>query len=178
MQFQLVDLASAKEQFPELTSTLDVIAKSAQEVWTRLGCGHSEMVYQKALEHELRLHGTSVVGQSVLPVDYKGVNVGFMLPDLLLLEQNIVIELKSVVKNDFDFRTPEVAQLAAYVRLLKVPIGLLINFPKTLTGMAVAIVALVSSLNKQHLESQEVTKPSSLPIRKESPSKRTKKSDS
>ena len=58
------------------------IIGAAMEVHSILGCGYLESVYQKAMEHELRLRGIPFVAQERFDVPYKGIIAGLYSPDL------------------------------------------------------------------------------------------------
>ena len=102
----------------------DQIIGAAIEVHRELGPGLLESAYQACLVHELSLRGICFVSQLELPLSYKGVqlDVGYRLD--LLVEDKIIVELKAVERV-----TPiHEAQLLTYLRLLKKPVGLLLNF--------------------------------------------------
>ena len=89
-----------------------------------LGLGLLESVYQGCLLHELRKRGLTVAGQVGLPVVYDGqkIELGFRID--LLVENLVIVEVKSV-----DTIHPvHQAQLLSYLRLSGVGVGLLINF--------------------------------------------------
>jgi GxxExxY protein len=70
----------------------------AIEVHKTLGPGLLESTYEKCLAHELGLAGLAYTAQELLPVNYKGVvlDCGYRLD--LLVENKLIIELKSVDK--------------------------------------------------------------------------------
>jgi GxxExxY protein len=94
------------------------------EVHKSLGPGLLECVYHRCLERELQLRKISFVSEQKLDVNYKGINVGTALRIDLLVEDQLVVELKSVET----IHPIHEAQLLTYMSLLKVPKGLLINF--------------------------------------------------
>ena len=96
----------------------------AMEVYNVLGPGLLEGVYEKALLHELQLKGLSVVSQMPVEMNYKGVNLGEGLRLDLLVEDSIVIELKSVE----ELKPVHYKQLLTYLKLMDKRVGLLINF--------------------------------------------------
>lgn len=96
----------------------------AIEVHRTLGPGLLETVYEKALAQELTDAGLQVASQVQLPVIYKGrdMECGFRID--LLVENSVVVELKTV-----DQLAPiHEAQLLTYLKLSGHRIGLLINF--------------------------------------------------
>ena len=96
----------------------------AMEVYNTLGPGLLEAAYEKALIHELELNGLSVASQVPVEMNYKGVNLGEGLRLDLLVEDSIIIELKSVE----ELKPVHYKQLLTYLKLMDKRIGLLINF--------------------------------------------------
>lgn len=96
----------------------------AMEVYNTLGPGLLEAAYEKALIHELELNGLSVASQVSVEMNYKGVNLGEGLRLDLLVEDSIIIELKSVE----ELKPVHYKQLLTYLKLMDKRIGLLINF--------------------------------------------------
>ena len=90
----------------------------------QLGPGLLESTYETCLAYELKQQGLKVAQQVALPVVYKEVklNTGYRID--LLVEQKVIIEIKSV-KTLADIYT---AQLLTYLRLKDLKLGLLINF--------------------------------------------------
>lgn len=100
------------------------IISSAIEVHRELGPGLLESVYEICLEEEIRSHGLDVSRQVQLPICYKGktLNKDFYID--LLVENEIVVELKSA---EVLLPVHEV-QLVTYLKLANKKLGLLINF--------------------------------------------------
>ena len=96
----------------------------AMEVHNTLGPGLLETAYEKALIHELRLKGLTVTSQVPVDMNYKGVNLGEGLRLDLLVEDSLIIELKSVE----ELKPIHYKQLLTYLKLTNKRIGLLINF--------------------------------------------------
>ena len=96
----------------------------AMEVHNTLGPGLLETAYEKALIHELRLKGLTVTSQVPVDMNYKGVNLGEGLRLDLLVEDSLIIELKSVEGH----KPIHYKQLLTYLKLTNKRIGLLINF--------------------------------------------------
>ena len=108
----------------EVTQLSYEIVNCAIEVHKELGPGLLESVYEKCLFHELRLRGHKVIRQLSTPVNYKGLEIETELRIDLLVDDVIVVELKAVEK----LLPVHEAQLLTYMKLLKKPQGLLINF--------------------------------------------------
>ncbi len=103
--------------------TYDIIG-CAYEVHKFLGPGLLESVYHKALMQELTLKGFKVTSEVPIAIMYKGVCVGEELKADIVVNDSVIIELKSVE----NLQSVHYKQLLTYLRLLDCPIGLLINF--------------------------------------------------
>lgn len=111
-----------------LASLSDKIIRHARRVVRELGAGHSELVYHRALLHELRQSGYEVLYQPRLKVRYGGRVVGEVVPDLLVrgLGVAVVVECK-VVGGQFD--QADFDQMRRYLRAYQgEAIGLLLGF--------------------------------------------------
>ena len=97
---------------------------AAIEVHRHLGPGLLESSYHTCLCRELELHGIAHQSQVTLPLEYKGIQIarGYVID--LLIEDALIVEIKSVDK----LLPVHSAQLMTYMRLQRVPSGLLINF--------------------------------------------------
>ena len=96
----------------------------AINVHREVGPGLLESVYQKCLIHELKSKGFKVMQQVKVPVFYKDLNLEVKLKADIIVNESVIIELKTV-----DCLLPvHEAQLLTYMRLLKIPQGLLMNF--------------------------------------------------
>lgn len=100
------------------------VIEAAIKVHSALGPGLLESAYEACLEYELRKRGLQVLRQVVLPVIYDGVqmDVGYRLD--LLVEDDVVVELKAVAA----ILPIHEAQLLAYLKLSGKRLGLIINF--------------------------------------------------
>jgi GxxExxY protein len=96
----------------------------AIEVNKQLGPGLLESVYHACKIHELKQQGMEVKSQISVPVIYKEHDLGGVLKIDLLVENEIIIELKSVETMIPLYK----AQLLSYMKLANKPKGLLINF--------------------------------------------------
>jgi GxxExxY protein len=96
----------------------------AIEVHRQLGPGLLESVYRCCLAHELHAAGLTFETEKPVPVRYKGVDLdcGFRID--VLVENALIVELKSV---DVLLGVHE-AQVLTYLRLANVSTGLLVNF--------------------------------------------------
>lgn len=100
------------------------IIGAAIEVHKQLGPGLLESTYETCLAYELRQIGLTVKQQQPLPVIYKEVKLDAGYRIDLLVENKIIIEIKSVDALA-DIHT---AQLLTYLKLKDLKLGLLINF--------------------------------------------------
>lgn len=96
----------------------------AIEVHRELGPGLLESVYEMCFIEELKRHNLDVKSQIYTPVVYKGINLGGFLKIDLLIEDQIIIELKSVETLIPLYES----QLLTYLKIYEKPKGLLINF--------------------------------------------------
>ena len=94
------------------------------EVHRVLGPGLLESAYQRCLEHEFDVQNITFKAELPIPVSYKGIDLdcGYRLD--FLVEDSIVLEIKSVEK----LLPIHEAQLLTYMKLLNVKEGFLINF--------------------------------------------------
>jgi len=96
----------------------------AYEVHTKLGPGLLESAYQTCLLHELRINDFSVKSELAMPIVYKEIKLDHGYRIDLLVEDKIVIEVKSV---DAIIDVHK-AQLLTYLRLGNYKLGLILNF--------------------------------------------------
>lgn len=94
------------------------------EVYNALGPGLLESVYEKALIYELKLRGLSVSSQVPVEIVYKGETVGAELRLDIIVNDTLIIELKSVEA----LMPVHFKQIRTYMKLLDKPAGLLVNF--------------------------------------------------
>jgi GxxExxY protein len=100
------------------------IVDAAIEVHSHLGPGLLESAYEVCLAFELRQRGLRVKQQVPLPVDYKGIKLDAAYRMDLVIENAVVVEVKSV-----DAISPiHKAQLLSYLKLSRNRLGLLLNF--------------------------------------------------
>jgi GxxExxY protein len=97
---------------------------AAIEVHKTLGPGLLESVYEACLCHELECQGLSFQRQVHLPVKYKNIELdcGYRLD--LVINDKVIVELKSVAK----IEPIHEAQLLTYLKLTNHKLGLLLNF--------------------------------------------------
>jgi len=94
----------------------------AMEVLNELGSGLYEKPYENALVVEFRLRGISSAQQRRFAVNYKGVNVGDFIPDLIV-DNAVVVDTKVIDR----ITDVERGQMLKYLRITGLKIGLIIN---------------------------------------------------
>lgn len=94
------------------------------DVYKELGPGLLESVYEEALCFELEKRGLTVERQKQVPINYKGYVLNTELRLDLLVEDEVIVELKSVDEMKKVFAK----QLLTYLRLMDKKVGLLVNF--------------------------------------------------
>jgi GxxExxY protein len=108
----------------DLKELTGAIVDSAFKLHVGLGPGLLESVYQSILARDLARRGLHVDAEQVISFEYDGMRFDSGLRVDLLVEHLVVVELKSV-----DQLLPvHPKQLLTYLRLLRLPVGLLINF--------------------------------------------------
>jgi GxxExxY protein len=107
-----------------LHSISGAIVDCSIRVHRELGPGLLESVYEVCLMKELISEGLTVRRQVALPVFYNGENIGLDFKIDLLVEDEVIVELKTV---DSILPVHE-AQLLTYLKLSEKRLGLLINF--------------------------------------------------
>ncbi|NQZ10453.1 MAG: GxxExxY protein [Algicola sp.] len=110
-----------------------IIIGAAIEVHRYLGPGLLESVYEQCLAQELRDKGLSVSSQQSLPIIYKGNVLDASYRIDLVVNQQVILELKAVQKLEPIHKS----QLLTYLKLSNINIGLLLNFnvPKMKDGI-------------------------------------------
>lgn len=114
------------------------IRGAATEVHKEIGPGLLESAYEECLCRELSLRGLRFERQVPLPVTYKGVKLdcGYRLD--LVVEDKVILELKSVKEIDPIHQ----AQLLTYLRLSRKKVGLLMNFNTVLMKDGIVRIVL------------------------------------
>lgn len=101
-----------------------LIRKCIFNVYNKLGPGLLEIVYHRILMYELQENGLTVASEVVLPVLYDGKKFDLHFKIDLLVENKVIIELKSVRNlEDVHYK-----QLRTYLKLADKKLGLLVNF--------------------------------------------------
>jgi len=101
-----------------------VILDSCIQIHSRLGPGLLESVYEAVLEYELKKRGLHSNRQSPIPVIYEDVRLELGFRADFIVEELVVVELKSVE----NLLPVHKMQVLTYLRLSGLKLGLLINF--------------------------------------------------
>ena len=96
----------------------------AMRLHRELGPGLLESVYEAVLAARLRSMGYSVATQRAIDIEFEGVRVGCAFRIDLLIDERLLVEVKSVER----LAPVHAKQLLTYLRLTGQPVGLLINF--------------------------------------------------
>ncbi len=103
----------------------DKIIACFYKVYTNLGYGFLEKVYENAMLVELNKNDLKAISQYPVKVNYDGVSVGEYYADIIV-EDKVIIELKASAN-----LVPEnILQLQNYLKATDIEVGLLLNFGK------------------------------------------------
>lgn len=109
---------------PEIERLASVVVDSSMSVHRALGPGLLESVYEICLCHELATRGVSFERQVEIPIKYRGIRLEAGLRVDLIVDSELIVELKAVAEHSTLFE----AQLLSYLKLTGKRLGLLINF--------------------------------------------------
>jgi GxxExxY protein len=109
-------------QYPDIPETEEVIG-ATMEVVNTLGHGLLEKPYDNARCVELGIRGLPFAQQPRFPVQYKTVRVGEYVPDIIVAGK-VVVETKAIDQ----ITAHELGQMLNYLRITRLPIGLIFNF--------------------------------------------------
>ena len=101
-----------------------IVIGAAIEVHRALGPGLLESAYQECLLYELKERGLKVKKEVSMPIEYKEVQIDHGYRMDLLIEEKVVVELKTVD----ELHEVHTAQILTYLKLGNYKLGLLINF--------------------------------------------------
>lgn len=121
------------------------------EVHRALGPGLLESAYEACLCAELSLRGMRFARQQALGIDYKGLRVDCGYRVDVVVEGRVLLELKAVER----LLPIHEAQVVTYLRLAKLPVGLLVNFN---------VLVLKTGLRRLTREPPRTFRPSDLPV--------------
>jgi len=107
-------------KYKEIT---EKIIGSSMRVHAALGNGFQEVIYQRALEIEMKEAGLNFVRELSMSIFYKGRNIGERRVDFFV-EEKIMVELKAIIQ----LEKVHLAQAKNYLEAYNMQVGLLINF--------------------------------------------------
>jgi GxxExxY protein len=113
-----------QDEAARLNGLPDQVIGAAIAVHRALGPGLLESAYEACLFHELVARGLKVERQKPLPLMYEGVRLDCAYRMDLVVEDSVIVEVKSVAKLD---RVHE-AQMVSYLKISKLHVGLVLNF--------------------------------------------------
>jgi len=137
----------------ELDDITGAIVDASMKIHMDLGPGLLESVYEVVLANSLQKRGFNVERQKAIRFEYDGVlfEEGFRAD--LVVEGQVIVELKSVEK----LAPVHSKQLLTYMRLMNLPVGLLINFgAATLKEGLHRVVNNLSSTASPHLRVNQI----------------------
>jgi len=105
-----------------------IVLDTAFEIHKGLGPGLLESVYEEVLAYELVLLGLFVERQKVIPIFWKGLDLDHGFKADLIVENKLLIELKSVES----LNLAHYKQVITYLKLSELKLGLLLNFNEAL----------------------------------------------
>jgi GxxExxY protein len=111
----------------EINDITGEIVSAAMKVHTVLGPGLFESAYQLCMRHELQFRGLRVEHELPLPIIYGDLRIEAGYRVDLIVEDLVIVELKSVAK----LLPLHQAQLLAYLKLSRRRVGLLINLQRS-----------------------------------------------
>ena len=118
----------AKNPNTPINQEIEALASSAIDasisVHRELGPGLLESVYEQCLLHELTARGISAKPQLAVPLSFRGLRLETGFRADLILDDALLIELKAVES----VLPVHKAQVITYLKLTRLPLGLLINF--------------------------------------------------
>jgi len=117
-----------------------IVVELAIEIHKHLGPGLLESVYEIVLAHELTERGLQVERQVPIPINYKNIEFDEGFRADLLIEDLVLLELKSVQSISAAHRK----QIQTYIKLANIRLGYLFNFGEAL--MKDGIVRAVNGL--------------------------------
>lgn len=96
------------------------------KVHTELGFGHKEVIYQRALEDELKKGQIPYQREAILAVKYNGKKIGEYRPDFVI-DKKIIVEVKAL-----EFLPLKLlSQLVYYLKSTEIQLGFMVNFGST-----------------------------------------------
>lgn len=126
----LCDSAALRENKKKMTENeiSKIIVNTCYDIHVKLGPGLLESVYEEILYYELKEQNLKVERQKAIPVFWKGIKMDIGFRTDLIVENKVIVELKSVET----IAPVHPKQLLTYLRITELKLGLLINFNEKL----------------------------------------------
>ena len=123
-------MALAEDLYPELTYR---IVGSAMKVHRALGPGLLEKTYQRCLAHQLRVDGMEVEVEVPIDIEYYDLHLRAAYYADVIVDRKVLVELKAID----ELQPVHSMQTLTYLKLARLPVGLLINFnvPRLTSGL-------------------------------------------
>ena len=125
------------------------IVDAAYKIHSTLGPGLLESAYQAILVYELQRRGLQIEAETQMPVVYEGIRLDIGYRADLIVEDKVIVELKSVEQ----IAPVHKKQLLTYLRLADKRLGLLINFGAPL--IKDGIIRIVNRLEEEPTQSRQ-----------------------
>ena len=109
---------------PSLEELASIAVDCGFHIHKDLGPGLLESVYEAVLAEALSQRGLGIARQQSVPISFRGITLPVAFRADIVIENSLVIEVKSVERN----APVHAKQLLTYLRLMKQPLGLLMNF--------------------------------------------------
>lgn len=128
---EIDDILNLIDNDSTVQSMISFIINISNNVFNTLGKGFNECIYHKAILVDLYKTNYKIETKKIIPIDYKGVNVGYVESDVIVYDEMnnimIIIELKAQT-NDLSYK--EKFQVQKYMNNIENEntIGLVINF--------------------------------------------------
>ena len=128
---EMDDILNLIDNDSTVQSMISFIINISNNVFNTLGKGFNECIYHKAILVDLYKTNYKIETKKIIPIDYNGVNVGYVESDVIVYDKNtnimIIIELKA---QTIDLSYKEKFQVQKYMNNIenKNTIGLVINF--------------------------------------------------
>lgn len=103
---------------------IDQVITAATKIHSELGPELLESVYEKALMYELTEAGIPAESQIDIPVKYRGIELGLGFRADIVVNGNLLLELKTVK----EFMPIHLSQVITYLKVLNIKRGFLLNF--------------------------------------------------
>ncbi|HYH16528.1 MAG TPA: GxxExxY protein [Flavisolibacter sp.] len=108
----------------DINTLTGIIVDCSVKVHTAIGPGCFERIYEELLYHEFHKRKIGVRRQVTMPINYDGLTIDNAYKLDLLIEEKVVVEIKSV-----EYLLPvHFKQVMSYLRLLNLKNGIILNF--------------------------------------------------